>query len=855
MSGFFERLGRFTTGHWKGVIVVYFAVSLLLLWKGSSIRLETSLAELLPESNRASRDFRDLLAEDGTLDRLLVSITLAPPSDDPAADLESLTAAAERVGTALQQEGLAVGYRYGVNEDDLAFISERAIDHLPVLLDAAGAGAIAERLRPEAVRSSVREIGRRARMPGFAGPIEEMAARDPLGLLQTLATPSARVEGFRPDPESGLFLSKDGGRLLLIVQAAEPPTEIAFSRRLVDGLQAAEADASREVAQGERLRFKHAGGHLFALEDERRIRHDAAATSAISIAGIALIYLFVIRRPALWLVVLLPLSLTTVWTLGLASIYPGRLNMITVAFAAILLGIGDDAMIHMYLRERHERREGLEAPRSVVAALAATGRAITVATLSSAAAFLALAFVQFRGLAELGIISAIGMLTLLFGVMFFFPAALTLLARRRRADQPGALRLPLGMLLRIHDWGSVRRRLVLGVVGAGTAAMLVAAMGLEISTDLRSIRGEDPAAGAMERLIRPFEGGAGEMMVVLHGPRLAGPPSPEEIDAALGEAERLRGWCASETAAGRLTGCNSPALIAPPRALQEERYRALSVLPWAEAVAALEDEARRLEMEPAFFAPFTRAVARYGDLDAVTIAPSAERPGATGMPRTRIWFRDQSRSAAIALGAREALGDPEARVASVALVSHDLGEIVASDFRMAAVLVAAAIALLSITAFRTVGVLVVTLVPVVLGSVWLLGTARLAGIELNLMSLMGMPVVFGLGVDYGVYVVDRWSSGDRDPRAALADVGPAVLVTGLTTLAGFAALLGAELAGLRSLGFAVVVGTGYTLAAALLILPLLLPKGSPHADREEDSLVLAGEPGSPAPGAARSIRG
>jgi predicted RND superfamily exporter protein len=105
----------------------------------------------------------------------------------------------------------------------------------------------------------------------------------------------------------------------------------------------------------------------------------------------------------------------------------------------------------------------------------------------------------------------------------------------------------------------------------------------------------------------------------------------------------------------------------------------------------------------------------------------------------------------------------------------------------------------------------------------MLGTARLLGLELNLMSLMGMPVVFGLGVDFGVYVVDRWAKEGGDGRAALAGVGPAVLVTGLTTLAGFAALLSADLAGLRSLGFAVVAGSGYTLIAALLILPLMLP--------------------------------
>ena len=851
MSGFFEGLGRFATRHRRGVIAVYFLLSAFFLWRGSGIRLETSLAELLPRDNRAARDFRDLLEENGTLDRLLVSVSM-DPSAAGADGAEPLVAAADAIGGSLKKAGLASEVRYGVDEEDLAELSQRAIEHLPVLASADRAAAIGERLRPERIRERVRAIGRSVRMPGLAGPLEALAARDPLGLLAASGLTTGSVEGFRPDPESGLFLSADGRSLLMVIRATQPPTRISFSRKLIGALHEAEEEARRTVKDGGSLRFDEAGGHLFALEDERRIRHDAMATSIFSVAGIALIYLFVIRRPILWLVVLIPLSMTTVWTLGLASIYPGRLNMITVAFAAILLGIGDDAMIHMYLRERHERAKGLAAPESVVAALSETGRPVTVATLSSAAAFLSLSFVEFRGLAELGIIAAIGMLTLLAGVLVFFPASLAFMARRESQGSP-SLRMPIRFLLGFHDWSRSRRTAVLGTVAGGTVVMLFLALQVGFSTDLRSIRGEDPAAAAMKRVMRPFEGGASEMMVILHGSR-GEPPTAAAVDAALEEAERLRPFCAEGIRQGILSGCDDPSRFIPPLGVQRERYAALGSLPWTEAVTGLEEEARNEGMDPAFFAPFTRAALKYGDFDAVRVDPKPSWFAPSGMPRTKIFFSQASAAAGLAERVRKALGNPDARIASVALVSSDLGRIIASDFRLAAVIVAVAIALLSLAAFRTVGVLLVTLTPVALGTVWLLGTARLFGVELNLMSMMGMPVVFGLGVDYGVYVVDRWSRGDRDPREALGEVGPAVLVTGLTTLAGFAALLVAELAGLRSLGFAVVTGTGYTLAAALLVLPLLLPRG--RRTEEPGKTALAMKPrstaGAAAAGSARS---
>src|SRR5262249_39162853 len=192
--------------------------------------------------------------------------------------------------------------------------------------------------------------------------------------------------------------------------------------------------------------------------------------------------------------------------------------MVTVAFAAVLLGIGDDAMLHIYLREREARASGIAAPASAVAALASAGPAAVVATLMTAASFLALAFVRFRGLAELGIIGAIGMLTLLAGVLVFFPAALAYLGAREARSPAPAIRLPIGVLMSFHGWALRHRRPLLITVAALTLGMGVAASGVRVATNLRSIRGDDPAAAAMARVLSPFGGGASsETMLVMHG--------------------------------------------------------------------------------------------------------------------------------------------------------------------------------------------------------------------------------------------------------------------------------------------------------------------------------------------------
>ena len=93
---------------------------------------------------------------------------------------------------------------------------------------------------------------------------------------------------------------------------------------------------------------------------------------------------------------------------------------------------------------------------------------------------------------------------------------------------------------------------------------------------------------------------------------------------------------------------------------------------------------------------------------------------------------------------------------------------------------------------------------------------------------------FGLGIDFGVYIVNRHEEERRRGiDTVLRHTGSAILLTGVTTLAGFGALLAADFPGLRSMGWVAVLGIAGCLAASLTLLPLLLPgpPGEPVSGR------------------------
>ena len=133
----------------------------------------------------------------------------------------------------------------------------------------------------------------------------------------------------------------------------------------------------------------------------------------------------------------------------------------------------------------------------------------------------------------------------------------------------------------------------------------------------------------------------------------------------------------------------------------------------------------------------------------------------------------------------------------------------------------AAIVLLVLIHFRNLGSLLLALVPVVVGAIWLGGFMGLCGIPFNPANIMTLPLVIGIGVTNGIHILNRYAE-EKTPSIFSKSTGKAVLVSGLTTVAGFGSLIVAEHQGIQSLGYIMAVGVTTCMVAGLIFLPALL---------------------------------
>jgi uncharacterized protein len=155
----------------------------------------------------------------------------------------------------------------------------------------------------------------------------------------------------------------------------------------------------------------------------------------------------------------------------------------------------------------------------------------------------------------------------------------------------------------------------------------------------------------------------------------------------------------------------------------------------------------------------------------------------------------------------------------------------------------AAIALLVFVHFRSIVSVLLALVPVAVGALWLGGLMGYFNIPVNPANIMTLPLVIGIGVTNGIHILNRFAE-ERMPGILAKSTGKAVLVSGLTTMAGFGSLILAQHRGIESLGYVMTLGVAMCMIAGLTFLPalltLLMPKDGtekrPSADNARSTL-------------------
>lgn len=643
-----------------------------------------------------------------------------------------------------------------------------------------------------------------------------IAVADPLG-LRDLILPRLKAgsQALDMDPHSPYFMSRDGRVLIMIAEPAKAVQDMAFARKLVAGINQARAGAQVQISC--------AGAHISAVIDEAAMKDNILSCILSSLVVVLGIFYAVYRR--LWPTLMIPLILgvSVLLALGTAGLFLSSIHIISFAFMALIIGLGTDYSIHLYDRFHTERVTGATTDEAVSLALVDTGQGLFTAAATTALPFLALGWAEVRALSELGILVGLGVLFSLYVTLFLMP----LLLRATDATDRVYLSLPsLGMGWLWRFSGRCQRQ-VLWLSLTLLLLFALLAVGTSFDGELKNLQPQHSEAFRAQELVeRHLNLAPKSLLVAVDGATQADVLQRsriiEELTSQLAAQGRLQAWSGLGQAFNR-------------QAEQQQLIAQLGIT--SSAANLLETHLVRQGFSRASFEAYLAAI-RAGSLtspvDESRIIRQLSASPLRGVVErhlvqdhagwhalTYLYFKpDQLDQYEYLRKVQQAA--PQARITGTDLVSDELLAAVRRSAVNGVALGGVLVLLLLLTHFKSLVGIGTSLGPVLFGALAMLGTMALVGMKLNFMNIMVLVTIIGMGSDYGLHIQHRCGEADEESQQqAYVQAGRSVLLSALTTIAGFGSLALTDYGAMSSIGWATNFGIGFTALAALLVVPAI----------------------------------
>ncbi|MHB8533736.1 MAG: MMPL family transporter [Solirubrobacteraceae bacterium] len=614
------------------------------------------------------------------------------------------------------------------------------------------------------------------------------------------------------------YISPDGHSRLVIVKPKGPPFDTDFCKALFARLAAVEATARRQAADDAdagSVTIQAAGAYRVSLEAEQLIRREGTVNAIGSLALLLLVVFAVFRTPWVMLYGFAPLALAAVLTLGVNGLFEGSLSPATSGAAGMLFGLGIDGVVLLYLRYLEECREGASADQAI-RRMSGTASSVVLAQVTTAATFLALLFIDFPSLQDLGSLVGFGILLCCGFTIMLLPALLP-----RGADAPAGRGLTAAWLGRFVTRAATP---IVWVSAFATIALGAASTRLHLDTSVDRLQAQTRGA-LLEKQVADRFSLPRDVLLVLN--------DHEDLEPLLETDARLERALATE--APPVTASGIGFLL--PSAREQARVAGVILaagMTSAGATRDIEAAAARAGFRPGTFVPFLARVPRLLD-PRERITYDGLMAHGLGPIVSRFVVRQDGRYQAVTyLYPKppvdiEALRrivhdvDPNLRLTGLRVINHDLRRQVFPEFLKGLAIGTLAVAVLIYAVFRTIRHTLLALLPTAVGFIWSAGVLALLRVELDLFSLFAAVTFVGIAVDYGIYVLYRYRF-DRscDMNAVLTKTGAAIIIACATALIGFGTLVNSSYRPLHVFGLMSIVTLVCCLVASIVFLPALV---------------------------------
>jgi len=753
----------------------------------SKLRLESDLAELLPDTFESVKALHKIKQEIGAVGHL--RIILESKRFGAAKKL------ADEIAGRLQSSPFV---KYVEYKNDIEFYNKNSLLYLSV--DELDSLQVSIRNKIDAEKQKLN--------PLFVDDLFEDESDDTEddGL-------STFEEKYKDQELREYYTNADSTVLVIKVYPTGTSTSISYIQKMLADVRT-RVNAAAPQTYSDDMKVLYGGSFKNRLDEFQVVKKDILGTAYYGFGGIFLLIIVYFRKILGALLITLTLIFSLSWTFGVAYLFIGTLNTITGFLFVILFGLGIDYGIHAFARYVESRRAGLGFEDSIAKLFCYTGKALVTTAITTAAAFFSLTVMDFKGFSELGFISGVGIMFALIAMVFVLPAFITLFDRLGLLKiQPATLNGP-----NFQQRKFPFSRPILIVSSILTLVSVWALFKVKFEYDFTNLR----AITEERQIVSEKTKG---VFTLSESPAVILADSRQEIEEIVATVKRI---IRRDTLSPTIKTVRSIYSLVPDKQPEKlARIKDIRQLVEREADGVVKGADKKrldrlkqyLDVKDTFSMQdvpekLKRAfMTKKGEIgNFVFIYPSvALRDG-----KNAIAFREDVHE----------IKTPSGKTyyaASSNIVLAEMLVIMLREGKQAVLLTIFVVFLIVLADFRNLKATLLVLSPLMIGVILMIGAMYLFDLKWNLFNIVVIPSVMGIGVDNGVHIFHRYAEeGDGSLIHVLKNTGLAITMTTLTTIVGYSGLIAARHPGLNSIGDLALIGISLTFLTAVVFLPAAL---------------------------------
>jgi hopanoid biosynthesis associated RND transporter like protein HpnN len=885
------------THPWR-VIIGLLVITVLAAISASRIRMDMRWSDMLPMNDPKAREFDEIITEYKSASTFLVVIRgeeqqIKQFADAITPQIKELTQFFDRVDYKIDKEFFSKHGFMLAEAKDLEKGADMFEDlNLVPLLTNINDNFEEEYIGDEkALSTKEKETEAVRTLDGFHYWLKAMNAfvSDPQSATPDLA--DSAVERFLyGDP---YFISQDKRVLLMNLKANFTAMDIDKDIASTDSVQAI---LDRTLPDFPNVKAGISGMIPLQKDEMEHTTKDMQLSAVIALVLVLILFILTFRMWSAPVLAGLNLILSIIIAAGIVGLLLGRLNMMTSMFAVILIGLGVDYSIHIISVYGERRNIDRDAVSAMQETLVRSGSGIITGALTTAAAFFALAISVTQGIKEMGIVLGIGIVCAMLTTMTGLPSILVARERVLKRIIKKPFKQAHVEFKILGDLGrSITARPLLFLVAAIviTGLLLYQAMNIRFDYNMLNIEPKGLATVELQdTIIEAFDLSPDfamvttssveesyemaerlkEMPLISMVENIADYVPPEEKQLERRPyVEDIRRVLRQNKTQISLTASKMGKLITELERLDMNIYE-LSQLAFIGGQDKVDEKCKSIIGDPEqedpesfilnlvekirhnpqfavsqlssfqnyYFANLRQKIYDMANPELITLGilpehvknqyvnEAGDKYLVTIYPTETIWNYE-----ALTRFDKQ-LETVSPKITGTPPIFLHLIRLIGRDGLNATLLTIIIVTLLLWLDFRSFRFAILGVIPLITGGIWMLGLMKTFGLMLNVVNVMAIPMIVGIGIDDGVHILHRYMfEGLRKTPIVLKSTGKAVLLTSLTTMAGFGSLMTASYRGWVGFGALLVTGVGACFLTTVLFLPSiigLMTKGKINAN-------------------------